>query len=36
MKNLDIQISEKVAEEASKQINSIKKELEDDKLIFSY
>ena len=31
MKNLDIQISEKVAEEASKQINSIKKELEDDK-----
>lgn len=31
MKNIDIQISEKVAEEASKQINSIKKELDDDK-----
>lgn len=31
MKEIDIQISEKVAEEASKQINSIKKELENDK-----
>lgn len=31
MKNLDIQISEKIAEEASKQINEIKKELDDDK-----
>lgn len=31
MRNLDIQISEKIAEEATKQINEIKKELEDDK-----
>ena len=31
MRNLDIQISEKIAEEASKQISEIKKELEDDK-----
>lgn len=31
MKNIDIQISEKVAEEATKQISSIKKELENNK-----
>lgn len=31
MKNLDIQISEKIAEEATKQINEIKKELDSNK-----
>lgn len=32
MKNLDIEISEKVAEEASKQMNQLKKEIEQDKV----
>lgn len=31
MKNLDIEISEKVAEEASKQMNQLKKEIESNK-----
>lgn len=31
MKNLDIQISEKIAEEASKQMNQLKKEIESNK-----
>lgn len=31
MNNLDIEISEKVAQEASKQMNQLKKELESDK-----